>query len=121
MGRQLEAEREAAEHQREIMEDLLKHDRVLVYRTKRIKAGRQLYMHTYPVYIHKEDATRAKRMRETGQTQARYNARRAAEWLVYLVQANFDDNDIWITLTYPANSRQARIRRGRISKIISSE
>lgn len=100
-AKQLEAEREAAEHRREIMEDLLKHDRVLVYRTKRIKAGRHLYMHTYPVYVHREDAVRAKRMRETGQTQARYNARRSAEWLVCLVQENFGSNDIWITLTYP--------------------
>lgn len=107
-AKQLEAEREAAEHRREIMEDLLKHDRVLVYRTKRIKAGRHLYMHTYPVYIHREDTVRAKRMRETGQTQARYNARRSAEWLVCLVQENFGSNDIWITLTYPGAQPEAQ-------------
>ena len=58
-------------------------------------------MHTYRCTSTKRTRREPSGCGRQRQTQARYNARRAAEWLVYLVQANFDDNDIWITLTYP--------------------
>lgn len=85
--------------QEDTWEARLRHERVLLYRTKRIRAGEQLYLKVYPVYSRSQDAGRAKRSINT-EAQQRYRQKQARERLRNLVNANFGSADIWATLTY---------------------
>ena len=71
------------------------------YRTKTTKAGRRLEVEIYPVFgREKESRLRAAKRNLTPEKQERLNLKRAQQHFVQLVDANFSEKDIHLTLTY---------------------
>ena len=71
------------------------------YRTKTTKAGKRLEVEIYPVFGREtEGRLRAAKRNLTRETQERLNLKRAQQHFVQLVDANFTEKDIHLTLTY---------------------
>ena len=88
----------------------LRHDAVHNYRTRTVKAGRTLEVEIYPVWKTRAEARRAK-ARKSREAQKRQNAKNARRKLIRKINANFDERDLCITLTYkgtPPDEEQAR-------------
>ena len=71
------------------------------YRTRTVKAGPRLEVEIYPIFgREKTRKTRAARKNVTPEVVQRCNEERAKRKLTQLIDANFDENDIHLTLTY---------------------
>lgn len=82
------------------------------YRKKTIKSGPILEVEIYPRGANKE-GKRGKRNLKSRKVQANLNNKNAVKYLIRLLNANFTDEDITLTLTYanerlPANPEQAK-------------
>lgn len=73
---------------------------IVKYRTKTIKSGDVLECEVYPVWDTRSSISRARRYRESRETQKRLNNKNAIKNLIRLINTNFTDNDIWGTFTY---------------------
>ena len=73
---------------------------IIKYRTKTIKSGNVLECEVYPIWNNRSALTRARRFRESRETQKRLNLKNATKNLIRLVNTNFTDKDIWGTFTY---------------------
>lgn len=82
-------------------EELLRHNRVLCYKTRTIRCGDAVEVEAYPVYSRAyPDASRAKeRIRSTRAMQV-CNDRRAENHFRRKAENNFSRNDYFLTLTY---------------------
>ena len=71
------------------------------YALKTIKAGEQLEVEIYPLFDKKEDIPKEGRIKKDNrQAQGRLNDKNARKRVERLINANFDDNDLWCTFTY---------------------
>jgi len=73
------------------------------YRVKTIKAGKMIEKEIYPIWNTKNAQRKAKEQ-ATRPAQQRVNERNSIKQLVRLVNTNFTERDIWLTLTYPPGS-----------------
>lgn len=79
--------------------ELLKDKRVVRYRTKTIKAGKQAYVSIYPVFSNYETVSRIRKSK-TRKAQETLNASNSLKHAICLVNQNFQDGDLWATFTY---------------------
>lgn len=69
-------------------------------REKKIKSGRLLEVEFYPVLSDGRQLARAPKNKKSSEAQAAYNKRQQRKKVVRLVNANFNNSDILITLTF---------------------
>lgn len=82
------------------------------YRTRTISAGPRLEAEVFPIFGRaKESTLRRAKVRMTRESQARANIRRAKEHLVRMIDANFGEQDIHLTLTYAEEPTLERCQR----------
>ena len=83
------------------------------YRTRTTVAGPRLEAEVYPVFGRSTEAMlrRAKKTNITSEKQARLNHERSLRHLVHLADANFDEKDIHLTLTYSAAPTYERAKK----------
>ena len=93
-------------------EALLRHNRVLCYKTRTIRCGEAVEVEAYPIYSRAyPDAARMKERIRSSRAQQKLNDRRAETAFRRKAETNFGRNDYFLTLTYkgPAPSmEQAR-------------
>ena len=77
----------------------LRDKQVSKYRTKTIRSGPMLEVEIYP-FNGVPPGRRAKKKKEIRQAQSNLNDKNSKKHLVRLVNTNFTQKDIWITLTY---------------------
>ena len=71
------------------------------YRRRKTKAGPRLEVEIYPAFGREQmEQLRAAKTNETPEAMARYNHERARRRVVQLADANFDERDLSLTLTY---------------------
>ena len=82
------------------------------YRTKTVKAGPMLEAEVYPMFG-REQEKRARKAREniTPEKQSRLNLERAKRYFVQLINTNFGEGDIHLTLTYEQAPSYERARK----------
>ena len=73
---------------------------IIKYRVKTIKSGKVLESEVYPIWNTHKSTSRARKIRESRDTQKRLNEKNALKRIIRLVNANFTDDDIWCTFTY---------------------
>ena len=83
------------------------------YRTRTTVAGPRLEAEVYPVFGRNTEAMlrRAKKTNITPEKQARANHERSLRHLVQLVDANFDERDVHVTLTFKHQVRFERAQK----------
>lgn len=73
----------------------------MVYALKEIAAGEQLEIEIYPQFTRKEDIPVEGRIKQdNSRAQKNLNDKNARKYIERLINQNFNDGDIWITLTY---------------------
>lgn len=84
-------------------------------RERRIKAGKLLEADFYPVYPSgRRIPERAARSKPTSDEMKRYNAEQARRRLIELVNANFDDGDIFLLpQSHPPPHRPMLMKRAK--------
>lgn len=83
-------------------------------RERRIKAGKLLEADFYPVYPSgRRIPERAARSKPTSDEMKRYNAEQARRRLIELVNANFDDGDIFFTATISPSAAPSDVDEAR--------
>ena len=86
----------------------LRHGELLCYRTRRVIAGPMMYLYVYPVARRAlGKRSREKLGRATREAQERVNRRRNMDRLEQYMHANFDTNDLFLTMTYDDDSMPA--------------
>lgn len=71
------------------------------YALKEIRAGEQLELEIYPQFTRKEDIPiEGQIKRDNSRAQKNLNDKNAKKYVERLINQNFNDGDIWITLTY---------------------
>lgn len=78
---------------------LLKDKRIIKYRTKTVRAGKQSYVEIYPIW-RTYDGLRQARSGNTRIAQVKLNDKNAKKHAVYIVNQNFTDENFWATFTY---------------------
>lgn len=83
------------------------------YREKRIYSGKMLEVEIYPISLKEKRKSRSKKRKESKIKQKNLNEKNAKKHLVRLLNTNFTDKDISLTLTYdnknlPKNEDEAR-------------
>ena len=79
--------------------ELLRHSGVALYRTKTITSGLVREVEIYPVYD-SPSAARAAKANQSRQAQQNQNEKNAKKALIRKINANFNENDLHVTLTY---------------------
>lgn len=74
-----------------------------IYATKTIKSGNQFEVEIYPEYTRKQLKKEKSIQKKTKKAQKNLNDKNARKKLIRLVNCNFNDKDIWATLTYSAD------------------
>lgn len=74
----------------------------LVYALKEIRAGEQLEVEIYPQFRSMDEVPEngQKEKRDNSQAQKNLNDKNARKYVERLINHNFHDDDLWITLTY---------------------
>lgn len=88
---------------------LLEDKNIVHYRTKTIKAGNVLECEIYPVWNTRNSLSRAKKAKESRETQKRLNLKNAQKNVMRLINTNFCDSDIWGTFTYETKKLPATV------------
>ena len=104
---------------RQVIGDVLKNERTAVrvgqmgYRTKTTIAGPRLEAEVYPIFGRNTEAMlrRAKKTNITPEKQQRLNHERSIRHLVMLTDANFNESDIHLTLTYQTAPSYERAKK----------
>ena len=83
------------------------------YQTRTTIAGKRLEAEVYPIFGRSTEAMlrRAKKTNITPEKQARLNHERSIRHLVQLADANFNENDIHLTLTYQTAPSYERAKK----------
>jgi len=82
-------------------EELLRHNRVLCYKTRTIRCGDVTEVEAYPIYSRAyPDAGRMKERIRSSKAQQALNDRRAEDRFRRKAEANFGSGDYFLTLTY---------------------
>lgn len=94
------------------IEQLLKNRYKCVYALKEITAGKQFDIEIYPEFSKMEDVPREGRKHDNSKAQKNLNSKNASKYLTRLINENFGEDDIWLTLTYargkePGTMKQA--------------
>ena len=81
--------------------ELLRHNRVLCYKTRTIRCGEAVEVEVYPIYSRAyPDAGRMKERIRSSRAQQRLNDKRAELHFRRKAETNFGRNDYFLTLTY---------------------
>lgn len=87
------------------VEQMLKNRYKCVYALKEITAGEQFEIEIYPEFKTMDDVPKAGRpQRDNSKAQKNLNDKNARKYVERLLNHNFGDSDIWITLTYSAGN-----------------
>lgn len=87
------------------VEQMLKNRYKCVYALKEIRAGEQLEVEIYPEFKKMDDVPEEGRVkRDNSKAQKNLNDKNARKYVERLLNENFGDSDIWITLTYGAGN-----------------
>lgn len=86
----------------ENMLNMHKHRKKVVYALKEITAGEQFEIEIYPQFKSMDDVPREGRriVKDNSRAQRNLNDKNARKYVERLINENFDNRDIWITLTY---------------------
>lgn len=78
------------------------HRKKVVYALKEIRSGDQLEVEMYPQFASMDEVPPAGRQikKDNSRAQRNLNDKNARKYIERLINANFTDNDIWMTLTY---------------------
>ena len=78
------------------------HGKKMVYALKEIKAGEQFEAEIYPQFRSMDEVPKEGRRirRDNSKAQRNLNDKNARKYVERLINANFGDGDIWMTLTY---------------------
>lgn len=79
---------------------MAKNHKTVIYALKEITAGDQLEIEIYPQFTSMDDVPEKGRKKNNEKAQKNLNDKNARKYVERLINENFDDNDIWITLTY---------------------
>lgn len=83
------------------VEQMLKHRRKCVYALKEITAGEQFEIEIYPEFKNMDEVPEGgKEKKDNTKAQKNLNDKNARKYLERLINHNFEDSDIWVTLTY---------------------
>ncbi len=82
------------------------------YRVKTIRSGKMTEIGIFPIWKKRADYSRAAKVSPSREIQEQLNERNSIKRLTRLLNANFDESDIWLTLTYdkehlPADEHRA--------------
>lgn len=75
----------------------------VIYALKEITAGDQLEIEIYPQFEKMDDVPEKGRKKANDKAQRNLNDKNARKYVERLINENFSDQDIWITLTYDEN------------------
>lgn len=86
----------------ENMLNMHKHRKKVVYALKEITAGEQFEIEVYPQFKSMDDVPQEGRriVKDNSKAQRKLNDKNARKYVERLINENFDNRDIWITLTY---------------------
>lgn len=85
------------------VEQMLKNRFKCVYALKEIRAGEQFEVEIYPEFKKMDDVPVEGRIkRDNSEAQKNLNDKNARKYVERLLNENFGDSDIWVTLTYGA-------------------
>lgn len=81
---------------------MLRHRKKVVYALKEITAGEQFEVEIYPQFRSMDEVPREgqRTVRDNSRAQKNLNDKNARKYVERLINQNFGDNDIWLTLTY---------------------
>lgn len=84
------------------MEQMFKRGKKVVYALKEIKAGDQFEVEIYPQFTSMDEVPPEGRniKKDNDKAQRNLNDKNARKYVERLINENFTDNDLWITLTY---------------------
>lgn len=83
------------------VEQMFKHGFKCVYALKEIRAGEQFEVEIYPEFSKADDIPAGGRIKKDNSTaQKNLNDKNARKYVERLLNENFSDADIWVTLTY---------------------
>ena len=84
------------------IEQMFSHGKKMVYALKEIKAGEQFEVEIYPQFKSMDEVPEEGRSikRDNSKAQRNLNDKNARKYVERLINRNFGDGDIWITLTY---------------------
>ena len=84
------------------IEQMFKQGKKVVYALKEIKAGDQFEVEIYPQFTNMDDVPPEGRSvkKDNDKAQRNLNDKNARKYVERLINENFTDNDLWITLTY---------------------
>ena len=84
------------------IEQMFSHGKKMVYALKEIKAGEQFEVEIYPQFKSMDEVPEEGRSikRDNSKAQRNLNDKNARKYVERLINRNFGDKDLWITLTY---------------------
>lgn len=84
------------------IEQMLKHRKKVVYALKEITSGNQFEIEIYPQFRIMDDVPKEGRYikKDNSRAQKNLNDKNARKYVERLINTNFTDKDIWLTLTY---------------------
>lgn len=85
-----------------ILENMFSHGRKMVYALKEITAGEQFEIEIYPQFRKMDDVPKEGQrvVKDNSKAQKNLNDKNARKYVERLINQNFGDRDIWLTLTY---------------------
>ena len=85
-----------------ILENMFSHGRKMVYALKEITAGEQFEIEIYPQFRKMDDVPKEGQriVKDNSRAQKNLNDKNARKYVERLINQNFGDRDIWLTLTY---------------------
>lgn len=84
------------------IEQMFKHGKKTIYALKEIKAGEQLEIEIYPQFKNMDEVPPEGQQikKDNSAAQKNLNDKNARKYVERLINENFKDDDLWITLTY---------------------
>lgn len=86
---------------------------VIKYRTKTIRSGDMLEVEVYPIWKTALKGKRIVKKKAIRETQCNLHNKNRQKQLARLLNVNFDERHIWLTLTYPTGSMPADPERAK--------
>ena len=85
-----------------ILENMFSHGRKMVYALKEITAGEQFEIEIYPQFRKMDEVPKEGQriVKDNSKAQKNLNDKNARKYVERLINQNFGDRDIWLTLTY---------------------
>lgn len=91
----------------------LRHRELLCYRTRTVEAGPMLYISAHPVALCLQREARERLGKATRESQQHVNRKRSMLHMEQLLHANFDEGDLFLTLTYAPGELPAELEEVR--------